>query len=159
MKESEVFRLTIFRDNATTLRAPFINMLEVGVHNEAGSFEIADCAGYVAKGFKKDAECIAKFLAPRMERIDPEKKQDVLFNAFDFFLSSYYYCKFPISSSKFHIHILGLACMYLMVHPMPRRIGTPCLSNFLELHASMGQNMLHTSSLMMCSNYKSSTCL
>lgn len=78
LQESEVFGLTIFGDGATILRTPFINILAAGVHNEAGLLDIADCTGHMAKGFKKDAEYIAKLFIPHMERLDPEKNRYVI---------------------------------------------------------------------------------
>ena len=105
------------------LCTPFINALIEGVHNEAGLLDIADYSGHVTKGFKKDSERIAKFFVPHIERLDPDKKY-ALFNAFNFFLSSYYYCDFPISSSMYYVHIfLGLTCEHLLAHPMSRRLG------------------------------------
>ena len=74
IKESEMFRLTMFGDGDTTLRAPFINKLTAGVHDEAALLDIDDCTGNVTKGFKKDAEDIAKLLIPHMEMLDPEKQ-------------------------------------------------------------------------------------
>ena len=42
MKESEVFRLTIVGDGVTRMRAPFVNMLAIGVNDDTGLLEIAD---------------------------------------------------------------------------------------------------------------------
>ena len=73
MKESEVFVLAIFGGGSTTLWTPFVNMLAAGTNNEAGLIAIADYTKHVAKGSKKDSECIAKFFVPHMERLDPGK--------------------------------------------------------------------------------------
>ena len=51
-KEADVFGLSIFRDSATILRRPLINVLGAGVHNHAALLEIADCTGHVAQGYK-----------------------------------------------------------------------------------------------------------
>ena len=76
-KEADVFGLSIFRDGATILRCPLINILGAGVHNHAALLKIADCTGHVAQGYKKDAEYIAKLFIPHMERLDKEKKRYV----------------------------------------------------------------------------------
>ena len=78
LKNLEVYGLTIFGDGATILRTPLINILAAGVHNEAGLLDIANCTGHMAKGFKKDAEYIAKLFIPHMQRLDPEKNRYVI---------------------------------------------------------------------------------
>ena len=56
------------------LSATFVNMLLVGVHNDAALLDISDCTGYVAKGSNKDDKHIAKKFIPHMERIDRGKQ-------------------------------------------------------------------------------------
>ena len=84
LKESREFGITIFGDGATYLRIPYINILAAGVHNDAGLLDIADCSGHVAKGYKKDAEYIAKLFLPHMERLDPDKTRYVCAEFADF---------------------------------------------------------------------------
>ena len=79
IKESEIFGLNFFGDDATMLCTLFINTLVSGVHDETGLLEIDNYIGHVAKGFKKDAECITKLFIPRMERMDPEKLVVLIF--------------------------------------------------------------------------------
>lgn len=120
LKESRVMGITIFGDGATYLRIPFINILAAGVHNDAGLLDIVDCSGHVAKGYKKDAEYIAKIFLPHMERLDPDKTR--------------YVPNSPISRTSLLTtyiaavlvvlyHIIGLTCVRLMEHQMSRRRG------------------------------------
>ena len=76
-KEADVFGATIFGDGATHFKIPYFNILGAGVHNDAGLIDIADCSGHVAKGYKKDAEYIAKLFIPHMEQLDPDKTRYV----------------------------------------------------------------------------------
>lgn len=59
-QDSTKYGLMIFGDGATIVKRPSINMLCLGVNNHATLLDVADCLGHVAKGNKKDAECIAK---------------------------------------------------------------------------------------------------
>ena len=55
------------------MRTPIDSVLAVGDYDEARLLDVTDCMECAAKGFKKDAECISKYLAPHIERRDPNK--------------------------------------------------------------------------------------
>ena len=128
LKESTVFGIAIFGDGATHLRIPYINILAAGVHNDAGLLDIADCSGHVAKGYKKDAEYIAKLFIPHMEQLDPDKTRYVIH------FPELFHCVIltPYDHVISHPQIIGLICVLLMERLMSRRPGPSSPFTFLE---------------------------
>lgn len=131
LKESKVMGITIFGDGATYLRIPYINILAAGVHEDAGLLDIADCSGHVAKGYKKDAEYIAKLFLPHMERLDPDKTRyvPVPYSPISRTSGLTTYVA-PVLVVLYHI--AGLICVRLMEHQMSRRRGPSYPSIFPE---------------------------
>ena len=108
-------------------------VLTAGDYDEARLLDGTDYVECAAKGFKKDAECISKYLAPHIERRDPNKTRC------DAQSISYFFCNVSYPCLRFdmrtfdsgpnakgwgvHVYQLFSSCMC----PWDRACGVPYL--------------------------------
>ena len=70
LKESELFRKSIFGDGATIKAVPMINILAASTGNPSALLNIVDCTEYLLEGGKKDVPYLAKMIMPQITKME-----------------------------------------------------------------------------------------
>ena len=83
LTDADTFGIAMYADGATVKRAPLINILGSGVHNNAAILEIKDCSEHAATGGKKDAKYVAQALMEHVEQLQKEAPNSVDLVIFD----------------------------------------------------------------------------
>ncbi len=73
LKESKIFGIALFGNDATNQKVPMMIFLGSSPNNSFALLDIVDCTSEMAKGGKKDAKYIAGFLKPIISWIEETK--------------------------------------------------------------------------------------